>query len=207
MNYLAHLYLSGDDPEIQIGNFIGDFVKGRTPEKEFPLRVAVGIHLHRLIDSYTDSHPVVRESKIRLRPIYRHYSGVLVDIFYDHFLARHWERHHSTDLRLYAESFYQLAKNQESWLPQKARYVLPFMERNDWLTNYSRIEGIEKVLGGMARRTPYPSGMEKASTDLLKYYEAFEQEFFQFMPELIKTCEVGRKQLIEQFGLTDKQTD
>jgi len=94
VNYLAHLYLSGDDPEIQLGNFIGDFVRGRNPESEYPVKVAIGIHLHRIIDSYTDSHSIVRESKLRLRPVYRHYSGVLVDIYYDHFLARHWNQHH-----------------------------------------------------------------------------------------------------------------
>lgn len=81
MNFLAHLYLSGDDPDIRIGNFIGDFVKGRNPEGQFPARVALGIQAHRLIDQFTDAHPLVRSSKDRIRAKYRHYSGVIVDIY------------------------------------------------------------------------------------------------------------------------------
>ena len=198
MNYLAHLYLSGDDPEIKLGNFIGDFVRGRNPESVYPTGVAIGIHLHRMIDAFTDSHPVVRESKLRLRPTYRHYSGVIIDIFYDHFLAKNWERHHPTPLTDFAQGFYGLARAEESWLPEKARYVLPYMRQHDWLTNYSRIEGIKKVLNGMSKRTPYESGMENATGDLLVHYAAFEQEFNQFMPELSKACAEAHQKLYAQ---------
>lgn len=197
MNYLAHLYLSGDDPQVQLGNFIGDFVRGRKPELEYPAKIAVGIHLHRLIDAFTDSHAVVRESKMRLRPVYRHYSGVIVDIFYDHFLACNWNKHHSEPLSDFAQGFYLLADTESAHLPQKARYMLPFMKKNDWLTNYSQIEGIDKVLGGMARRTPYESGMEKASGDLVRHYESFEKEFFEFMPQLEDYCRKSLKELME----------
>lgn len=185
---------------MQLGNFIGDFVKGRTPEIEYPAKVAIGIHLHRLIDAFTDSHAVVRESKIRLRPVYRHYSGVIVDIFYDHFLAVNWNKHHPEPLPDFAQEFYTLADTESHRLPQKARYVLPFMKKNDWLTNYSKIEGIEKVLGGMARRTPYESGMEKATTDLVAHYDAFEREYFEFMPELEEICRRGLKELMERYA-------
>jgi acyl carrier protein phosphodiesterase len=198
MNYLAHLYLSGDDPEVQLGNFIGDFVKGRSPELEYPTKVAIGIHLHRLIDAFTDSHAVVRESKIRLRPFYRHYSGVIVDIFYDHFLAINWHKHHAEPLQDFTRGFYALADTESHRLPQKARYVLPFMKKNDWLTNYSKIEGIEKVLGGMARRTPFESGMEKATADLVRHYDAFEKEYFEFMPQLEDISRKGLKELWER---------
>jgi acyl carrier protein phosphodiesterase len=199
MNYLAHLYLSGDDPEVRIGNFIGDFVRGRTPEQVYPVRMAVGIHLHRTIDTFTDSHPVVKESKLRLRPAYRHYSGVIVDIFYDHFLARNWDQYHPEPLPDFARNFYSHADTEAHRLPQKAQYVLPFMKKNDWLTNYAHIEGIEKVLCGMARRTPYESGMEKAAQDLLRHYDFFEKEYFEFMPQLEEVCINTIKELRDRY--------
>lgn len=206
MNYLAHLYLSGENPEMQIGNFAGDFVKGRNPENEFPKNIAIGIHLHRFIDRFTDCHPVVRESKNRLRPTCRHYSGVIVDIFYDHFLAKNWSRHHHSELRTYAHQFYNLSKGHESWLPEKARFVLSYMQKNDWLTSYSLIEGIEKVLQGMARRTSYQSGMETAVYNLLDNYTEFEKEYLQFMPELVKQSELYRYQLLNQFSKKEEQS-
>src|SRR5450432_1821563 len=92
MNFLAHLYLSGDNPQVMIGNFIGDFVKGKNLTERFDTDVAKGIALHREIDWFTDTHIVVKQSKDRLRPKYRHYAGVIVDIFYDHFLAKNWDK-------------------------------------------------------------------------------------------------------------------
>ncbi|MEQ8424061.1 MAG: DUF479 domain-containing protein, partial [Cyclobacteriaceae bacterium] len=90
MNFLAHIYLSGDNAQLMIGNFIGDFVKGKNLSARYNPDVVLGIELHRAIDEYTDSHDVVQKSKVRLRPKYRHYSGVIVDMFYDHFLAKNW---------------------------------------------------------------------------------------------------------------------
>ena len=92
MNFLAHIYLSGDDPNIQLGNFIGDFVKGRNLVEQFGHEIAKGIELHRAIDEFTDKHPIVKLSKVRLREKYRHYAPVIVDIFYDHYLAKNWEK-------------------------------------------------------------------------------------------------------------------
>ena len=103
MNFLAHLYLSGDNEQIIVGNFIGDFVKGRNALQTFDPTIALGIELHRAIDQFTDTHPVVRSSKDRLRPKYRHYAGVIVDIFYDHFLARKWNDYHKTPLPEFAQ--------------------------------------------------------------------------------------------------------
>src|SRR4051812_44429809 len=108
MNFLAHLYLSGDNDYVKLGNFIGDFVKGRNLNEQFPSGIARGIRLHRAIDEFTDSHPIVKKSKDRLRPAYRHYAPVIVDVFYDHFLARNWTRYSDTALADYAEQTYDL---------------------------------------------------------------------------------------------------
>ena len=184
VNFLAHIYLSGDDPNIQLGNFIGDFVRGRNLTEQFEAGIAKGIALHRAIDEFTDKHAVVKQSKVRLRKKYRHYAPVIVDIFYDHYLAKNWDRYHSTFLPEFAEKTYTMIMSRETILPEKVKWMMPYMMKQDWLTNYARIDGIARVLGGMSRRTPYNSKMHEAVDDLRMHYTDFEKEFFEFFPEL-----------------------
>jgi acyl carrier protein phosphodiesterase len=184
VNFLAHLYLSGNDPNIQLGNFIGDFVKGRNLTEQFDAEIAKGIELHRSIDEFTDRHPVVKQSKARLREKYRHYAAVIVDIYYDHYLAKNWDQFHKTFLPDYAESVYEMIMSRENILPEKVKWIMPYMIKQNWLANYARIEGIGRVLGGMSRRTAFDSKMNEAVDDLKVSYSEFEQEFFEFFPEL-----------------------
>ena len=184
MNFLAHLFLSGDHPEIMVGNFIGDFVRGRNVYEQFKPNIALGIELHREIDEFTDSHGVVMESKKRLRPKYRHYSPVIVDMFYDHFLAKNWQTYHSSPLNHFALEAYAILNKFEDQLPQRVQGLLPHIIRGNWLYNYSRIEGIHGALSGMSSRTPYESKMDEAVLDLQKFYTKFEDEFSRFFPEL-----------------------
>ena len=108
MNFLAHIFLSGEeDDQLKLGNFMGDTVRGKQ-YLNYPERVQCGILLHRQIDTFTDSHPLFRESKRRLVPIYGHYAGVITDIFYDYFLTKHWEKFSSEDLDSYINRFYTL---------------------------------------------------------------------------------------------------
>ncbi len=186
MNFLAHLYLSGTEPDIQLGNFIGDFVKGRNLTEQFGSGIAKGIELHRAIDEFTDKHLVVKRSKERLRPKYGHYSPVIVDIFYDHFLARNWDRFHKTFLPDYTEQVYSMIMSRENILPEKVKWMMPYMIKGNWLANYARVDGIGRVLNGMSRRTPYDSKMDEAVEDLKISYAEFEKEFFEFFPELEK---------------------
>jgi acyl carrier protein phosphodiesterase len=186
VNFLAHIYLSGNDPNIQLGNFIGDFVKGRNLAEQFEANVARGIELHRAIDEFTDRHPVVKLSKVRLRDKYRHYAPVIVDIFYDHYLARNWDRFHKTFLPDFAEQTYNMIMSREDILPEKVKWMMPYMIKGNWLANYARIDGIGRVLNGMSRRTPYDSKMHEAVEDLQVHYQEFENEFFDFFPELEK---------------------
>lgn len=189
MNFLAHLYLSGDDPEIMVGNFIGDFVRGRNMHEQFQQNIAIGIELHREIDEFTDSHLVVLESKKRLRPKYRHYAPVIVDVFYDHFLAIHWPRWHPQSLPDFATYAYSQLENHEAVLPERVLQMMPYMIRGNWLVNYAKTEGIHRALSGMSRRTPYESKMDEAVHDLEKYFNEFESEFLLFFPELKQMSE------------------
>ncbi len=183
MNFLAHLYLSGNDDKIKIGNFIGDFVKGN-PRDQYEGKIADGIIIHREIDRYTDAHPVSQRSKKRLVEKYRHYSGVIIDIFYDHFLAAHWDEFSSVQLQQYARESYTLMNENIEMLPHRARYMLPYMEKYNWLLNYSKLEGIARTLDGMSRRASFKSRMEEAVHDLEAHYEGFQSDFFDFFPEI-----------------------
>lgn len=183
MNFLAHIYLSGNHEKLMIGNFMGDFVKGNQFEA-YDIEIQKGIILHRLIDEYTDLHAIVSKSKDKLRGKYRHYAGVIVDVFYDHFLAKNWREYHSTDLMDFTEKTYDSLHNYWDTLPPKAQYLLPYMKDGNWLYYYSTIEGINKALTGMSRRTKFNSKMNEASVDLSYHYEEFEQEFKLFFEDL-----------------------
>jgi len=184
MNFLAHISLSGDNPKIMVGNFIGDFVKGRNLLEQFEPEIARGIALHRAIDEFTDSHPIVTVSKNRLRPTYRHYSAVIVDMFYDHLLAKNWEQYYTDFLPDFAERSYHTLEKFHHILPEGVKFMLPYLTKGNWLVNYARMEGIERALTGMARRSKHESKMELAVEDLKKNYADFTQEFSIFYPQL-----------------------
>jgi acyl carrier protein phosphodiesterase len=186
MNFLAHAYLSGEDEKILLGNFIGDFIKGRQALNRFDTGVIKGVDLHRAIDEFTDNHPVVHESKHRLRPKYRHYAGVIVDVFYDHFLATHWEALHHKSLHAFAVETYNTIGGFSDILPPAFKQMLPHMIRGNWLVKYAEVGGVHDALSGMAARTPYDSKMEEASEDLRLHYDQFQEEFEYFFPELRK---------------------
>lgn len=184
MNFLAHAYLSGDDDLILLGNFIGDFIKGRQALSELEPGVIRGVELHRAIDEFTDNHAVVHESKNRLRPVYRHYAGVIVDVFYDHYLATHWNEFHHQRLETFATDTYKKVGAFDAIIPASFREMLPYMVRGNWLVSYRDVDGVHRALSGMASRTPYNSKMELASRDLRKNYDAFRLEFERFFPSL-----------------------
>lgn len=184
MNFLAHLYLSGDDPLVRLGNFIGDFVKGRDLTDRYEPGIVKGIELHRAIDEFTDQHAIVMQSKIRLRPKYRHYAPVIIDIFYDHFLAASWANHCNELLPDFAEDCYKLIQQNATILPEQVNWMLPHMARGNWLVNYAKIEGISNTLRGMARRSKFDSKMDESIVELENHYTDFKAEFEEFFPLL-----------------------
>jgi acyl carrier protein phosphodiesterase len=192
MNYLAHLFLSGDDPAIIKGNFIADAVKGNNYQLTYPENVIRGIKMHRFIDHFTDTHPIVEESKARLRPKFKKYSGVIVDVFYDHFLARNFHFFSEKDLLDFTKNTYQMLSDDMEKLPEKIQYMLPYMIRDNWLYNYKDLNGIQKSLEGLSKRTSFHSNMENATNELSNHYEAFENEFFNFFPLLIENTKIFR---------------
>lgn len=188
MNFLAHIYLSGSNQELTVGNFIGDFVKGSQFD-HYPKDIQLGIQLHRSIDQYTDTHPVVFKSKERLRPDFRHYSPVIVDVFYDHFLARDWKNFARKELKQFTQDFYNMIHQFSDLLPESVKHMLKYMKQDNWLYNYRLIEGMHRALSGMAQRTTFDSKMDQAVVSLEEHYEAFGEEFHEFFPDLQRHCQ------------------
>jgi acyl carrier protein phosphodiesterase len=183
MNFLSHLYLSGNSDELKIGNFIADSVKG-SDYKMFNTGIQEGIVLHRKIDAFTDTHEIVEKSKARLRNAYRKYASVIVDIYYDHFLAKNWNTYSTESLDLFSNNVYHLVNCHHSILPEKSQQFAYYMIKNNILFHYGNLEGIEKVLYGMSRRASFVSNMEFAINDLKEHFDLFEKEFELFFPEL-----------------------
>ncbi len=183
MNFLAHIYLSEGNEAVTIGNFIADGIKGKN-YKKYPPQIQRGILLHRSIDSFTDQHPIVRKSTARLHKNYGHYSGVIVDILYDHFLAKNWKNYHEQPLDEYIQDFYKLLRTEFDILPSRIQQMMPYMISDNWLLSYATIQGISKILVQMNRRTNNISKMNFAVIELEQFYKEFEDEFTSFFIEL-----------------------
>ncbi|WP_448520368.1 acyl carrier protein phosphodiesterase [Rhodoflexus sp.] len=184
MNFLAHMALAAPDEGLLVGNFIADHVKGNRWQAFAP-PVQAGILLHRAIDHFADTHPLTRQSAQRLRPRYRHYAGVLVDIFYDHFLAASWERYMALPLPAFSQGIYALMQRNHELLPPTSRLFLQYAAERDILAAYAEIDVIGRVLQGMARRIARPSGIETGTEELQAHYYNFAAEFSQFWEEIV----------------------
>lgn len=191
MNFLAHLFLSGSDTDVIVGNFMGDAVKGRDLSRFGP-GIERGLRLHRAIDSFTDTHPLVRQGRERLLAHAGRYSSVVMDLFLDHLLASDWSRFHAGSLPTFAQRMYRLLEANEHRMPERTRHMLPYMVSRDWLTSYAHLHGIGMALDGLSRRVPGGAGMRGAEQVLAKHLEAYRGEFLGFMPRIIAHTEAYR---------------
>lgn len=198
MNFLAHAYLSFDQDEILIGNFIGDFVKGKMVET-YPIGIRHGIWLHREIDRFTDTHPLVKASQSYLRPTFGHYSTVITDIFFDYFLGKFWDNYSKKPLELFAEETYLIISGYKDYLPERFREMFFWMKSQNWLLNYRTIEGIQKTLTGLSKRARFDSKMELAPAFLLEREDEFQLIFFAFFKDL----ETFAREKLQEIQLAD----
>lgn len=183
MNFLAHIYLSGDSDLIKIGNFMADGVRGNK-HLELHSEIQKGIILHRTIDTFTDAHPIFRQSTKRLHANYHHFSGVIVDVFYDHFLAKNWSLYSDEKLEVYVANFYNSMNTNHDLLTEKAQMMKPYMTQQNWLLSYKTIEGIEKILSQMDNRIKRESNMRFSVQELRLFYTEFEDDFTIFFEDL-----------------------
>lgn len=191
MNFLAHLYLSPDDPEIIFGNFIADAVRGKDFDR-YPEKVQKGILLHRFIDQTTDAHPLFQRACLRLKPFTGRFAGVAADIIFDHFLATDWPRYSTVALSDFAVRSYQLVEQMQEWLPPRAARTFHFMKTNNWLLNYADRMFMERVFRGMSGRVHQGQLLLNSWEALNGNYQLLKQDFDEFFPELINLVRAFR---------------
>lgn len=184
MNYLAHAYLSFDDPGILVGNLVSDFVKGKSKFTYAP-GIQKGIALHRAIDQFTDDHPITRTAKSFFRPAYRLYSGAFVDVVYDHFLALDTGRFSVYNgLEAFSKIVYRTLEDNYAQLPAIFQKIFPFMKTQNWLHNYQFTTGIRKSFEGLVRRAAYMTESETAFFVFKENYNELGACYNRFFPEL-----------------------
>lgn len=181
MNYLAHAYLSFGNDEILVGNMISDFVKGKT-KFDYPINIQKGIHLHRMIDAFTDIHFVTRQAKQVFKPAVGLYSGAFIDVVYDHFLARDEKEFSLQGLKNFTEKTYEVLNNHTFLLPEKFNSIFPFMSTGNWLLNYRFTQGIEKSFGGIFRRAKYLKNNMNIFNLFTENYDLLCSCYQQFFP-------------------------
>lgn len=188
MNYLAHLYLADDDPESVIGSLMGDFVKGRVDPAR-PPAVRRAILQHRRIDSFTDAHDLVKRSKRRISPEFRRYAGILIDVFYDHFLATEWREYAEVPLGEFVGDVYEQVNRHLPTLPLRMQASMRYMVANDLLMAYQTVDGIGQALRGIETRLRRPSRLGDAVAELENTYSTLRADFTEFFPQLIRFVE------------------
>lgn len=188
MNYLAHLFLSPDDPEQLLGSLIGDFTRGRleTLARSWPPGVMRGIALHRQVDRFTDDHPRVIRGRRRIAAPYRRYSGIILDILFDHFLSRYWSEFTHRDRREFIRHVYSLLEQRRAQLPPRLKALVPRMQREDWLGAYRDLEVVGLVFERMSARLSRPNELGGALVEVRRHYAELAQDFRHFFPELIE---------------------
>ncbi len=183
INYLAHAYLSFNDPEILLGNLISDFVKGKK-KFDFPPGIQDGIVLHRAIDTFTDAHEATKKAKEVFRPDYRLYAGALVDVVFDHFLATDENEFIGSSLLDFSIQVYSSIDKYEKWLPERFALMFPYMKEHNWLYNYRTRWGTGKSLGGVVRRAAYLTESETAFRLFEEHYQPLQLCYRHFWGEL-----------------------
>ena len=182
MNYLAHLHLGGQRPDQLLGSLYGDFVKGRL-QGQFAPEVEAGIQLHRRIDVFTDRHPLVDVALGRFSDTRRRYAGIVLDVFFDHCLARDWRLYADQPLAQFTADVYRVL-SREPQLPERLAKIAPHMVANDWLGSYQEFEVLDQVLRGISRRLSRPEELARAMQELRRLYEPLSEDFRLFYPQL-----------------------
>jgi acyl carrier protein phosphodiesterase len=192
MNYLAHVYLAGDEESDRLGGLLGDFVKGPLP-CGLPNDLAAGVALHRRIDSYADSHPAFQRSRARVTAARRRYAGVMVDMFYDHLLAMHWQAYSSQALTQFSQAVYDMLDANAAILPERLGQVRIWMRKDDWLCSYRTLDGTGSALDRIAKhRLSRPGTLPGAIEELASDYQGFKMDFLEFMSDAIAMTALER---------------
>lgn len=192
MNYLAHVFLAEDNYESRVGNFLGDFVKGRLKTQYSP-GILKGIKTHRKVDVFTDSHEIIKNSRRFVSPERRRWAGVILDIIFDHFLSKHWSEFSNVDLDDFISRFYNDLRKFNNSEYNNLDFDFEKIVRKDWISKYRDIEGLEFVFMRLSKRVRVDNPLEGSQHELLDNYTELEENFLIFFPELIEYVEEVRE--------------
>lgn len=184
MNYLAHIFLSERTDKSILGNFLGDFVKGRLKEDQYHPEILKGIITHRKVDAYTDSHERVKECRKLISPKRRRWAGVMTDIFFDHLLSTKWNEYTDENLDDFIRNSYKVLHDNIEIVPARAKKIIPALIQNDWLTKYQSIEGISLVFERMSHRVKMENPLKGSEEEFIKNSKEIEINFEYFFPQL-----------------------
>ena len=188
MNFLAHLYLSSPEPDALLGSLMPDLVRGPLPAN-LPVRIAQACYLHRCVDTFTDTHPLFIHSKQCLSHRHGIFSGILVDVFYDHYLARDWSRYDQRPLKDFVTHVYRSFEAQRAIIPSAMHLALDHMIQQNWLEAYATVAGIRLTLERMSRRFSKrftrQVNLADAADDLVHLNQELAADFHEFFPQLI----------------------
>lgn len=193
MNYLAHLFLASDKGNARLGGLLADFVRGDA-KQQYNAEIQFEIHMHRLIDAYTDAHPVVLNAKKLVEEKKRRYLGIVLDVFYDHKLAQNWNTYSTLSLLEFSQQTYRLLQANDTLLPRGVRIFVSYMIQEDWLTSYQNMQGFTKAIRRLSRRVSKGEIMLDCISDVEENYSAFSTGFDEFFPQL---TDYVQKQRIE----------
>lgn len=187
MNYLAHLLLAENNPDSQIGNFLGDFVKGylKSYQDVYSQKILEGIRNHREIDTFTDKHPIYIQSKRRITNSRSRFAGIIIDIVYDHFLARNWHDFYEDSLENFINKIYITLQTNQDKLPPKLQKILPIMIEENWLLSYREIDGIALTFNRLSKRFKKENTLMNSEEELLNNYQELEEDFRKFFPHVL----------------------
>lgn len=187
MNLVAHQYLSFNNPSLQIGNLLGEVVKGNK-FLEYPDEIKKGILLHRAIDHFTDSHSIVKKSTSYFHSSQHKYAPILVDLMYDYCLIKHWRKYHPTSFQIFKGSCYDLFMTNYENFPHRLQHMLDYLLQHDWFENYSSLKGIQITLNGLSRKTNFDNNLTNALSTMQLFEQDVEEDFLIFFPELVDFC-------------------
>jgi acyl carrier protein phosphodiesterase len=193
MNYLVHAFVSQESTEAIFGGLMGDFVKGLLHD-QYPANIVRAIRLHRAVDAFADTNEIYRQSRMRLGSNYRRVSGIIIDLMYDHFLARHWPQFAPQELSLFTQRVYDALLYHRPLWPIRLQLVAPVMIQEDWLDSYRELESVFDALNGLSRRMKYATNLHMAEDVIRENYTFLEQDFFAFLPELERYCQQQKSQ-------------
>lgn len=185
MNFLAHLFLSKHDEALMLGNFMGDFVR-KSADVDYPEGIRRGLELHRNIDTFTDTHPLVRESTRLLHERHHKYAPVLLDVYYDYLLVKNWEVFSTQSLLDFTQNVYKILESYIEIMPPVLQQRLPLMIADDWLVRYGTFEGLEFTFSRMRLRASKPSYFDHAVETLQLHLEPLNERFLQFFPDVME---------------------